>query len=333
MAHLDIISAISLKEAVTSLNIIDVTGDGKAELVITTIKSDIRALKLEPDGAYTTLIQVNDIPPVTVIGAGDVTGDSHTDLVMGNLDNKMRVINLQKDTIISKCECPLGTLPTAICVTNVMGDEKTEVIVATDDKALRCFGWYGGALDKLAHKVVEYPVFSIEPYRNRGVPYTQFIFGDASSYIFFYQYADDRLHERGKIKARAPVDLVATGSITGSRYDEIVAIMKKNISVFGPGPNGIEFYDNVRAPGTVSSVKIGNIIDGLASPGQAIVSQTNSLLTLFSLDGRRLVEECTIKTRDKAAESIIGYGDVDGDGRTEIVQAAGNNIYILSVSE
>ncbi len=332
MVHLDIISAITLKEAVTSLNVLDITGDGKAEIVITTVKSDIRALQMESDGSHTTLFEVDDVPPVTVIGTGDVTGDSSIDLVMGNLDNKMRVVTLREDEVSIRCDCPLGTLPTAICVTNVMGDEKAEVIVATEDNALRCFGWYDGALDKLAHKVVDHPTFSIEPYRYRGAPYSQFVFGDESQFIYLYQYADDRLHERSKIKTRGGVDIVSTGSITASKHDEIVVIMKKNISVYGPGPSGIEFYDNVRAPGTVSSVRIGTVIDGVSSPGQAIVSQTNTLLTLFSLDGRRLVEECTIKTRKKEANTIVGIGDVFGDGRTEIVQAAGNNIYVISVS-
>ncbi len=333
MVHLDITSAIDLKEAITSLCLVDISGDSKDELIVTTLKSDVRVMQVEKDGTVSEIRTLENIPPISAMDVGDVTGDSVQDLVIGALDNTMRVITLKEDDLELRCECPLGTLPTAICVTNVMGDEKAEVIVATDDRALRCYGWYEPTLDKLAHKVVEYPVMSIAPYRSKGIPHTRFVFGDESAYIFVYQYADDRLHEMYKIKTRGPVTLVATGSVTGNRLDEMIAISQKNISLFGPGSNGIEFYDNIRAPGVVSSIKIGPIIEGLSSPGQILLSQTNSLLSIFSVDGRRLVEEGTIKTRNKSADSVVAYGDVNGDGRTEVIQAAGNKLFVIAIDE
>ncbi|MHA1248024.1 MAG: FG-GAP repeat domain-containing protein [Candidatus Thorarchaeota archaeon] len=333
MARLDIIANNTLKEAITSLSLVDVTGDGRDEIVVSTIQGDARVLHLEADGSVSEIARFGALAPIATMGIGDVTGDGVPDLVVGGLDHSLKVIALHKEELAIRCECPLGTIPTALCVANVMGDEKAEVIIATDDNALRCFGWYDVTLDKLAHKVVERPVFSIQPFRSKGIPYSRFVFGDDSEYVFIYQYADDRLHELSKMRARGAVDLVATGSVTGGRLDEIVAISNRNITLFGYGSSGLEFYDNLRAPGQVSSVKIGSVMREGISPGQVIVSQTNTLLSVLSLDGRRLVEEGSVKSRSKAAESLIDYGDVDGDGQPEIVQAAANDLFIVSVED
>ncbi len=333
MTEIHMVSEHSLRETVTSIALVDVTGDNRDELVVTTIDGAVRIMRLGNEGSFVEVVRLANLPPVAAMAIGDVTGDGQPDIVIGGMDTSLRVVGLGGDNITEMCACPLRTMPTAVCVGNMVGDEKAEVIVSTDDNALRCFGWFSDTLDKLAHKVVERPVFSIAPFRSRSLPYSRFVFGDDSEHIFVYQYADDRLHEIGKFRARGPVNIVATGQITGGRLDEIVAVADRNVTVFGSGPTGIEIYDNIRAPGPVSAVVVDRITDGAPSPGQVVLTQTNSLLSIFSLDGRRLVEEASIKTRRRAADALVAVGDVDGDGHREIVQAVMNTIYLLRVTD
>ena len=54
---------------------------------------------------------------------------------------------------------------------------------------------------------------------------------------------------------------------------------------------------------------------------------------MLSVVGRRLTEEASIKTTKKSTESSISVGDVDGDSIDEIVQAVGNNLYIIDFKD
>ena len=54
---------------------------------------------------------------------------------------------------------------------------------------------------------------------------------------------------------------------------------------------------------------------------------------MLSVVGRQLIEEAVIKTTKKSTESSISVGDVDGDSRDEIVQAVGNNLYIIDMKD
>lgn len=334
MTELEVVADISFKEAITSVDFVDFLGDGIDSVVITTLNGDVRVLELSSEAlsSLAEACRIENLPPVSSMDIGDVTGDGIPDIIIGGLDNTLRIAHYEDGCLSEIAMSPLGTLPTALCATNVMGANNAEVIVSTNDNALRCFGWYDSALDKLAHKVIDYPVFSIHPLGGKGVPYSRFVFGDDSEHLFVYRYADDRLHEAVRTGTKGKVNLVSAGSVSGDRYDEIVTICDKNLTLYGIVQGRIEQFDNLRGPSPVTGLKVGHVSDDTSSPGQILVTHADSSIGLLSLEGRQLVPNTALKTQESALESLIAFGDINGDEKVEIVQAVGNTLHIITVS-
>lgn len=332
MPALEIISQTTFKEVITSVELVDLNGNGKSNIIITTLNGDVRVYDFNRDEKkpLTEICSIDGLPPLAAIGIGDVTGDGIPDFVMGGLDNTMRVLVYMDDTISVKASSPLGSLPTAIAVLNVFDDESAEVIVSTSDGSMRCYGWYDVALDKLAHQVLDRPVFSIWPLMTRGIPYGRFVFGDDSGYFYIYQYADDRLHERSKVSVGGEVELISTGDVTEDHNSEVMTVSKnRTLTLYGLVKGSMERIDSIRAPKSVNAIRMGRFWNLDPARGQILVSHANSNITLLSVVGRRLTEEAVLKTTKKSTESSISVGDVDGNSRDEIVQAVGSNLYII----
>jgi hypothetical protein len=336
MTKLEVLSNSTFKEAITSIELVDLLGNETKEIVVTTINGDIRALAFQPEEKkpLDEISRVDGLPPFAAVGVGDILGNGTPDLVVGGLDNALRVVTFLDDKLQINAITPVGSLPTAIGVFNVLDDSNAEVIIASADRSLRCYGWYDVALDKLAHKVLEKPVFSIQPLRTQGMPYCRFVFGDETGYLYVYQYADDRLHERTKIRVGGEVSLVATGDVTGNGTSEIMTVSDgKGLGLYGMVKGALEKLDTVRAPNGVTSLKIGRFWELDEPKGQIVVGHTNSRATLLNFLGMRIGEEATIKTARKATESFVAVGDIDGDGTPEIVQAVSNNLNVIKVAE
>lgn len=333
---LDIVSKVTFKEAITSVELVDLGGAGKNDVVVSTLNGDIRVYEFNrgEKNPLSEKCKLGNLPPLAAMAIGDVTGDGVKDFVIGGLDNTLRVIVFLDGDLSVKASTPLGSLPTSISVLNVLDDERAEVVVATSDGSMRCYGWYDVALDKLAHKVLERPVFSIQPLYTKGMPYSRFIFGDDSGYLYIYQYADDRLQERAKISVGGDVGLVSSGDIIEDEtYEAMTVSDGKTLTLFGIVKGAMERIDSVKAPNQVNVIRMGRFWNLESSRGQIVVSHANSNITLLTLVGKRLTEEASLKTTKKSTESNLAVGDIDGDKKREIIQAVGNNLYVIDFIE
>ncbi|MFW9925793.1 MAG: hypothetical protein ACFFDM_03385 [Candidatus Thorarchaeota archaeon] len=332
MTKLEVLAKVPFKEVITSIDLVDMTSDGKANPVISTLNGDVRIYDYR-DNEKTKLVQiglVSDLPPHAAIGIGDVIGNGVPDFVVGGLDNNLRVISYMDGKLEVKATTPLGSLPTAIGVVNVLSDDRAEVVVATTDGNLRCYGWYDIALDKLAHKVLERPIFSMQPLMSKGLPYSRFVFGDDSGQLFVYQYADDRLHERARISVGGEITLVASGDMTQDGNSEVMTVSEgRKLTLFGINKGALERIDSVKAPKNVTSIRIGKFWNN--GNGQIIASHANSTITVLSLVGNRIIEDTSLKTKGKSVESHISLGDVVGDSNHEIIQTVGTDLYLIKV--
>jgi len=336
MPKLNIIAKIPFKEVVTSIEIADIHGDGVQTLVMSTMGGDIRIIDFEDieSEEYDEKYKAHNLPPHSALALGDVNGDGAMDFVIGSLDNQLRVLSIIDGELNLRAETPVGTLPTGICITNLSGNPAEEVLVSSNDKALRCYGWFDGCLDKLAHKVVDMPVFSIVPLRSEGMPYNRFVFGDESANLYTYKYADDRLHELLRRETKGSIELVATGDITGNGTDEIVSVSEERyLGLYAIAKKGLDKFDGLTAPQEITSLYIGNLLPNTEGTGHLVVSHADSLITLFELDGRRLVQKASVKAMSKCVDSMVSCGDLSGDGRIEIAQAAGHHVSIIQIED
>ncbi len=334
MTNLEVISKVSFKEVITSVELVDFSSSGRSNVVVTTLGGDLVIYETEKDdsGQVNEIGRVSGLPPLAAMGIGDVIGNGKPDFVIGGLDNILRVLVHMDGELSVKATTPLGSLPTAVAVLNVLNDDRSEVVVATTDGNLRCYGWYDVALDKLAHKVLERPVFSIQPLNSKGIPYSRFVFGDDSGYLFVYQYADDRLHERARISNGGEIGLVASGDMTQDGNSEILIVSDgRNLSLFGIVKGALEKHDSVKAPKPVTSLQIGNFWKN--GNGQIITSHSNSTITVLGFVGNRIVEDTSLKTSRKSTDSHIAIGDINGDSRPELVQAVGPDLYLIDIQE
>ena len=334
MTKIEVISKVSFKEVITSVELVDLSGDGKANPIVSTLGGDVIIYDIDggANPQATEIGRVSGLPPLAAMGIGDVIGNGKPDFVIGGLDNVLRVLVHMDGKLSVKATTPLGSIPTAVVVLNVLSDDRSEVVVSTTDGNMRCYGWYDVALDKLAHKVLERPVFSIQSLHSKGLPYSRFVFGDDSGHLFVYQYADDRLHERAKISVGGEVGLVASGDMTQDGNTEILTVSdERNLSLFGIVKGALEKHDSIRAPKPVTSIAIGNFWDN--GDGQIISSHSNSTITGLGFEGRRIIEDTSLKTSRKSADSHLAIGDIDGDSRPELVQAVGSDLYLIDVLE
>ncbi|MFX0107167.1 MAG: hypothetical protein ACFE7R_02695 [Candidatus Hodarchaeota archaeon] len=335
MPTLELVTEIAFKEAITSLALVDLTGTGKDSVVVSTLNGDLRVFdfvsKKKPK--LKEIAKATGLPPVAVMGIGDVLGNGAPDFVVAGIDNQLRLIAFLGNKLEVRSVTPVGNLPTALVTTNMMDDANCEVVVATSDKALRCYGWFEVVLDKLAHKVVESPVFSMQPLHHMNMPYSRFVIGDESGHIYLYQYADDRLHEISKAKVGGEVQIVATGNITGDGYDEIATISDdKTLTIFGVEQQKLKQMIRIKTPDVVTAAKIGPIVKEHPY-GQVLLSLRDSTILLLEFNGLELVEMTSLKTAKKSVESMIAFGDISDDERNEIVQAVRNNLFVVKLED
>jgi hypothetical protein len=331
MVQFNTIAEHDYKEAVASLDIADLTGDGIEDIVITTTDGSLRILNYTEEEGFQEINRLEGLPPISTLGHGKVLGGKSYEFVLGHLDNTLRIVAYLDNELEIGSSTPLGSSPTSICVLNVVGDTSAEVIVSTNDKALRCYGWFDVALDKLAHKVIDNPAYTMKPLHSIGVQYSRFVFGDDDGYVYIYQYADDRLHERAKAKAKGNVHLLTSGRVTGNTTDDVVTASDgKNVTLFCYQHPDLKRVDSLRAPSAVTSLRIGSFLEN-SKDEQILVSHDNSSLALLGYEGNRLYHLGAIKTQKKSIESHVAFGDLVGDSKSEIVQVVGKKLYLLNI--
>jgi hypothetical protein len=331
MVQFNIASEFKYEESIASLDIADLTGDGIEDIIITTMDGSLRILNYTEDAGFQEIARLPDIPPIAALSHGKVLGQESYDFVLGLVDNSMRIVTYLDNELEVGCNTPLGSIPTSICVLNVVGDESAEVIVSTNDKALRCYGWFDVALDKLAHKVIDHPTYMMSALGSKGIPYSRFVFGDDTGIVYIYQYADDRLHEISRAKAKGNVRLVTTGDITENRTDDIVTVSDgRNIGLYRYEHPEFKKVDSLKASSPITCVRVGKFLPDSENM-QILATHDSSTLALLRHEGNRLHPVVSTRTTKKSIESFVAYGDLVGDSGLEIVQAVQNKLYLITI--
>ncbi len=124
---------------VTTVQVTDITGDGKNEILAGGSDSTLRIFKMDNQNTITEYIRHKlDDMPIT-IGTCDTIGDEVDEIVTGNRDKTLRVFKVKNSSVD---EVQVITLPSpviSIGAGDVLGDRKSELAVVTNDGTVRIF--------------------------------------------------------------------------------------------------------------------------------------------------------------------------------------------------
>ncbi len=169
--------------------------------------------------------QTHDL--VFAVNAADIDLDNNEEAIITYISGEIKVFMKDKSNLLEISSISLGCTPTAICLANVSDDKTNELIVSTQDGALRAYGWFSGYLDKLAHKVLEKPIDTMIPIRTINQRYSR-ILTAYDNIIRAYVYADDRLHEIFNLELDYKIKYMRTADTNQDNIKEVIILDDKN---------------------------------------------------------------------------------------------------------
>ena len=137
--QLELLAEHPVGSFVTTINVTDVTGDNKNEIMVGGSDSTLRVLKMDTQNNLTEYIchKLDDMP--IAIGTCDVIGDEIEEIVTGNRDKTLRVFKVRDGTLeeIEVLELPSPVI--SVAAGDILGDRKMELGVVTHDGSIRIY--------------------------------------------------------------------------------------------------------------------------------------------------------------------------------------------------
>ncbi len=137
--QLELLAEHPVDSFVTTINVTDVTGDNKNEIMVGGSDSTLRVLKMDNQNNLTEYIrhQLDDMP--IAIGTCDVIGDEIEEIVTGNRDKTLRVFKVRDGALeeIEVLELPSPVI--SVAAGDILGDRKMELGVVTHDGSIRIY--------------------------------------------------------------------------------------------------------------------------------------------------------------------------------------------------
>jgi small GTP-binding protein len=124
---------------VTTVQVTDVTGDGKNEILAGGSDSTLRIFKMDTQNNLTEFIQhkLQDMP--ITIGICDTIGDEIEEIVTGNRDKTLRVFKVKNSSVEEVQVIELPSPVISIGSGDILGDRKSELAAVTNDGSVRIY--------------------------------------------------------------------------------------------------------------------------------------------------------------------------------------------------
>jgi len=188
--------------------------------------------------------QTHDL--VFSVNATDIDMDDNEEAIITYISGDIKVFMKDKANLMEISSISLGCTPTAICLANVSNDKTNELIVSTQDGALRAYGWFSGYLDKLAHKVLDKPIDIMKPIKSYTQRYSR-ILTSQENIIKAYVYADDRLHEIYSISLDDAIKEMEIGDLDHDRTTEVIILdTKNNLKIYKQIQKGLDLVSTLK---------------------------------------------------------------------------------------
>ncbi|MEM2143340.1 MAG: GTP-binding protein [Candidatus Thorarchaeota archaeon] len=219
--HLELLAEHPIDRFVTSVYVVDVTGDGRDEIVAGGSDSTLRVLSVSSDNMITELVnyQLDDMP--LSIGICDADGDEVDELVVGNRDKTVRVFKIH-DRAIEQIEMlKLPSPVISIASGDILGDRKMELGVVTHDGSIRVYRNEENHLE-LFSTLEGVKALSIRISELNADHMDEIVVATSDYKIVYYNLYMGELREIARVEVGSKILSIAIGDVGGDDLKEIL---------------------------------------------------------------------------------------------------------------
>ena len=148
--QLELLAEYAVDRFVTTVQVTDVTGDGKNEILAGGSDSTLRIFKMDTQNNLVEFIQhkLQDMP--ITIGICDTIGDEIEEIVTGNRDKTLRVFKVKNSSVEEVQVIELPSPVISVGSGDILGDRKSELAAVTNDGSVRIYRNEESKLDLFA---------------------------------------------------------------------------------------------------------------------------------------------------------------------------------------
>ncbi len=219
--QLELLAEHPVGSFVTTINVTDVTGDNKNEIMVGGSDSTLRVLKMDTQNNMTEYIrhQLDDMP--IAIGTCDVIGDEIEEIVTGNRDKTLRVFKVREGALeeIEVLELPSPVI--SVAAGDILGDRKMELGVVTHDGSIRIYRNEESKLE-LFTKLENINALSVRIAELNADHMDEIVIATSDFKILFYSLYMAELKQLATIDIGAKILAISVGDAGGDDRREVL---------------------------------------------------------------------------------------------------------------
>ncbi|MGV9103945.1 MAG: hypothetical protein ACOC3C_07520, partial [Candidatus Thorarchaeota archaeon] len=219
--QIELVAGQPIGRFVTTVEVTDVTGDDKNEIIAGGSDSTLRVFKMGADNQLEELVcyTLKDMP--LCIGTCDVIGDEIDEIVIGNRDKTLRIFKIRGNAAdeISVLELPSPVI--SLAAGDILGDRKMELGVVTHDGSIRIYRNEESELD-LFSKLEHVDALSIRMAEINADHMDEVIIASSTQEIVFYSLYMAELKQLAVTDIGRKILSISVGDAGGDERKEIL---------------------------------------------------------------------------------------------------------------
>jgi small GTP-binding protein len=317
-------------ESTSAIAVGDVTGSGTMELCTGGRDGVIRLY--DANRAEIVLLAQHDVGgSILSIKIADANNDGQMEIIVGRAlgptetPGKGGTVQVFRYVPSGKLELlgeyAVDRFVTTVCVTDVTGDEKNEIIVGGSDSTLRILDMdtQNNITQFAIHKLHDMPL-AIGTCDVIGDEIDEIVTGNRDNTLRIFKVRDHSLDQTEVFELESPVVSLASGDILGDRKMELAVVTRDgSIRIYRNEESRFDLFtklENVNA----LSVRVEEI--NADHMDEVVVATTDHKIRFYSLYMADLVHLAEVDIGKKIL--AINVGDARGDGRKEVQVGVSN---------
>lgn len=219
--QIELVAEHPIGRFVTTVEVTDVTGDGKNEIIAGGSDSTLRVFKMATDNQLEELVcyTLEDMP--LCIGTCDVIGDEIDEIVIGNRDKTLRVFKIRGNSADEIAVLDLPSPVISLAAGDILGDRKMELGVVTHDGSIRIYRNEESELD-LFSKLEGVDALSIRIAEINADHMSEIIIANSKQEIVFYSLYMAELKQLAVTDIGRKILSISIGDAGGDDRKEIL---------------------------------------------------------------------------------------------------------------